>query len=309
MLSNKNTALLLGIAAALFFAVTFVVNRLMAVEGGSWIWSSSLRFFWMMPFLLMIVLVRGGLTVLFVAIKKDLYYWLLWSTVGFGLFYAPLTYSAIYSPPWLLASTWQFTIIAGIIVAPFIGRSSKVVGKRGYLRPALFSGLILLGIIIMQVGHGQVITTNGMLKGVVPVLIAAFAYPLGNRKMMDMTDAKLDVFQRVLGMVICSMPFWLMISGYEALFGGNFPTQDQYIQTLVVAIFSGVIATALFFSATDRTRNDKKQLAAVEATQSTEIIFAIVGEVIVLNGSVPDFYGMVGIMLVLAGMVLHSLKS
>jgi len=32
---NKNLAIFLGLIAALFFAVTFVLNRLMSTEGGS----------------------------------------------------------------------------------------------------------------------------------------------------------------------------------------------------------------------------------------------------------------------------------
>lgn len=308
MLSKKSKALLLGIAAALFFAVTFVVNRLMALEGGNWIWSSSLRFYWMLPFLVLIVWFRGGLTKLFMAIKEDLLYWLIWSTVGFGLFYAPLTYSANYSPPWLLASTWQFTIVAGVMVAPFIG-SDQPAHQKSDLKPALFSGLILLGIIIMQMGHAQSLTFNQLIKGVFPVLIAAFAYPLGNRKMMKLTNGKLDVFQRVLGMVICSLPFWVALSGYQILVKADIPSQAQYLRTLVVALFSGIVATALFFSATDKVRNNQKHLAAVEATQSTEIIFALAGEMALLSALLPDGYGIIGMLLVLIGMVLHSLKS
>src|SRR5690606_21053081 len=48
-LRNSSTALCLGLLASLFFAVTFIVNRLMSLECGSWIWSASLRFFWMLP--------------------------------------------------------------------------------------------------------------------------------------------------------------------------------------------------------------------------------------------------------------------
>ena len=37
----------LGLAASFFFAVTFILNRSMELAGGSWTWSSSLRFFFM----------------------------------------------------------------------------------------------------------------------------------------------------------------------------------------------------------------------------------------------------------------------
>lgn len=298
----------MGVAAALFFAVTFIVNRLMALNSGSWGWSASLRFYWMLPFFLVIVWYRGGLQELFAVVRKNIVYWLVWSTVGFGLFYAPLTYSAYYSPSWLLASTWQFTIIAGMIVAPFIDMN-KARRQHSYRSSAFFSGVILLGIIIMQVRHAQIFTAEYLFKGIVPVLIAAFAYPLGNRKMMQLTEGKLDVFQRILGMVICSMPFWVILNGYELLVWQGFPNKTQYFQTFIVAVFSGVVATTLFFSATERVRSKDKQLAAVEATQSTEVLFALAGEVFILNSSLPDTYGVAGIVLVLTGMMLPSLKS
>ncbi len=37
-------AIVIGILASLFFAVTFILNRAMELSGGSWMWSSSLRF-------------------------------------------------------------------------------------------------------------------------------------------------------------------------------------------------------------------------------------------------------------------------
>ncbi len=42
--------------------------------------------------------------------KKQPTEWLLWSVVGFGLFYAPLSFSGAYGPGWLVASTWQMTL-------------------------------------------------------------------------------------------------------------------------------------------------------------------------------------------------------
>lgn len=43
-----------------------------------------------------------------------------------------------------------------------------------------------------------------------PVVIAAFAYPLGNRRMLEEYGGRLDTFQRVLGMTLASLPFWLI---------------------------------------------------------------------------------------------------
>jgi hypothetical protein len=38
-----------------------------------------------------------------------------WS-IGFGGFYALICFSADYSPSWVIATTWQFTIIASLFV-------------------------------------------------------------------------------------------------------------------------------------------------------------------------------------------------
>lgn len=306
MKSNKSSALLLGLLSALFFAVTFVLNRVMSVDGGSWIWSSALRFFWMIPFLFIIVALRKNLNELFSEMKKNLFQWIFWSTIGFGIFYAPLTFAAAYSPSWLVASMWQVTIVAGMFIAPFINKTSFKNSVSG--KALIFSSIILLGIVIMQISQAKSMTTKELLLGTIPVLIAAFAYPLGNRKMMQLTGGKLDAFQRTLGMTLASLPFWILLSFY-GLQTTTLPEQSQIYQTLLVAICSGVIATTLFFMATDKVRNDEKALASVEATQSTEVLFALIGEIFILQMHLPDTYALIGIALVIIGMVLHSLKS
>lgn len=308
MQSVRKTAIVLGILSALFFAITFIVNRVMSLEGGSWVWSASLRFYWMLPFFLIIVGYRGNFKALLIEMKSNLAQWTIWSTVGFGIFYATLTFGAAYGPSWLVASTWQFTIIAGIMISPLINPSSTR-EKSNRLTSLLFSCIILLGIIIMQVNHAESFSLNSFLLGILPVLIAAFAYPLGNRKMMQLTRGRLDVYQRILGMLICSMPFWLLLSGYELFIEHNTPEKSQYSQTFIVALSSGVIATALFFFATDKVSTDEKSLAAVEATQSAEVVFALIGEIWLLNSALPDIYALFGMALVILGMMLHSFKG
>ena len=265
-------------------------------------------FFWMLPFFLLIVLFRRNFGVLWNEMKKNIFQWVFWSTVGFGVFYAPLTFAASYSPSWLVASTWQFTIIAGILMAPLIHKQDTG-GQNGVLKPLAFSGIIFLGIVVMQVGEGETVSFEYMAIGTVPVLVAACAYPLGNRKMMMLTSGKLDVYQRILGMLLGSMPFWVLLSGYEAIVDHSLPNREQYVQTLIVALFSGVVATALFFLATDKVRNNEKSLAMVEATQSTEVFFALIGEMLLLNAPIPDGYALVGMVLIVIGMVLHSIKA
>lgn len=304
--SNRATAILLGLLAALFFAVTFVFNRLMSVDGGHWIWTSSLRFFWTIPFLFILVLFRKKLKPLLIAMKKNIWQWILWGTIGFGMFYAPLTFAATYAPSWLVASTWQITIVAGMLISPIINKNKfhKVIS----LQTLIFSLIILLGIVIMQISQAKSISITELLLSTIPVLIAAFAYPLGNRKMMQITNGKLNAIERILGMTLGSLPFWIVLSLYGVSIN-ELPNKPQIYQTLIVAICSGIIATVLFFMATDRVQKDEKTLASVEATQSAEVLFALIGEIFILKIHLPNIYSMTGIALVITGMLLHSLKK
>ncbi|MBT2656158.1 multidrug resistance efflux transporter family protein [Bacillus sp. ISL-18] len=303
--------IILGIFAAFFFAITFILNRSMDLAGGSWIWSASLRYFFMVPFLVLIVVLRKNLKPLFLEMKKQPGRWFLWSTVGFGLFYAPICFSAAYAPGWLIASTWQITIISGSMLAPLFHET--VVTEKGpvQLRGKIpFKGLgmsliILLGIILMQLEQSNHLSILGLSLGVLPVIVASFAYPLGNRKMMEVCGGRLDVFQRVLGMTLASLPFWIVLSIYGFIDAGP-PSLGQTTQSGLVAISSGVIATVLFFQATDLVRGDMQKLAAVEATQSMEVLFAVMGELLLLNSVMPSSLSWGGMALVMIGMVLHS---
>lgn len=305
---------MLGILAAFFFAFTFVLNATMEDSGGSWIWSASLRYIFMVPFLLIIVISRNNFIPLLKEMRRKPGTWILWSFVGFGLFYAPLCYAAAYSPGWLIAGTWQFTIVAGALLAPFfllkVKTSKGSVLERGKipLKGLLISLIILIGIFLMQIQHASTVPLEVLLLGILPVIIAAFAYPLGNRKMMDACEDRLDAYQRVLGMTIASLPFWLLLSFY-GLFTEGPPSSEQSFQVLIVAICSGVIATVLFFKATDLVRGDMQRLATVEATQSMEVIFALAGELLFLSIAVPTPLSGIGILIVIMGMSLHSFAS
>lgn len=306
--------ILLGILAAFFFAFTFIINRSMELDGGSWIWSASLRYFFMIPPLLLLVYGRKNLKPLLVEMKNNPRAWLLWSFVGFGLFYGPICFSAAYAPGWLIASTWQITIISGSLLAPLFFET--VMTKKGPIqvkgripfKGMAMSFIILLGIILMQLEQASSLTPIEVLLGVAPVIIASFAYPLGNRKMMDVCGGRLDVFQRVLGMTLASMPLWIILAIY-GLFTVGPPSMGQSVQSGLVAITSGVIATILFFQATDLVRGNMQKLGNVEATQSMEVLFALIGELILLKAAFPSVISWTGMILVMAGMMLHSYVS
>jgi hypothetical protein len=268
----------------------------------------------MVPILLLLVYRRKNLKRLFVEMRNNPRAWLLWSFVGFGLFYGPICFSAAYAPGWLIASTWQITIISGSLLAPLFLETVMTpngpvrIKGRIPMKGMAMSSIILLGIILMQVEQAESLRFREVFSGVIPVIIASFAYPLGNRKMMEVCGGRLDVFQRVLGMTLASMPLWIVLAIY-GLFTVGPPSIGQSVQSGIIAITSGVIATVLFFYATDLVRGNMQKLGNVEATQSISVLFAVIGELILLNAAFPSMISWTGIMLVMTGMVLHSYVS
>jgi drug/metabolite transporter (DMT)-like permease len=311
---NMLKPMMSGILASCFFSFSFVMNRAMELSGGSWLWSSSLRFIFMCPILLLIVLIRGNLRGLLLDMKNRLWVWVKWSFIGFGLFYALVCFAAAYGPGWLIAGTWQVTIVAGTLLVPFMNKASSTPNvpietrEKIPLKALMMSLIILLGVAIMQIDQARHLALKEILLCAVPVVIAAFAYPIGNRKMMEVCGGRLDAYQRVLGMTIASLPLWLFLSFYALIHEGP-PSVGQVSQSFIVAICSGVIATVLFFSATDIAKGSVHKLAAVEATQAGEIIFTVIGELLLLSASFPSMLSCIGILLVIVGMILHSLKS
>ena len=307
-------AFILGITASFFFAFTFVLNQQMNVSGGSWLWSSSLRYIFMLPILFIIMIIKNQLFDVLEDIIKKPIQWITWSTVGFGLFYAPLTLASIYGTSWLVAGTWQLTIIAGALLTPLFFKSIET--ENGILKirskipkkSLLMCSIILLGIFLMQLQQAKNISALNAFLGTIPVILAAVAYPLGNRKMIEVCGNKFSTFQRVFGMTLCSMPFWIIIATFGMLTVGM-PNKGQVTQSLIVAVSSGIIATILFFKATDIVSNDTYKLAVVESTQSGEVVFTLLGGVFIFNDKTPTFISLIGILLVVIGMVLNSLTE
>lgn len=304
-------AFILGIVSSFFFAFTFILNRQMNISGGNWLWSSSLRYIFMLPILFIILLIKKQISPVLIHIRNRPLKWLLWSTVGFGFFYAPLSFASIYGPSWLVAGTWQITIIAGAIISPLffktIEENNKIYKVRNTIpkKYVLISLIILFGISLMIIEESNHISLLNGILGVVPVIITAFAYPLGNRKMIELCDNKFTTIQRVFGMTLCSMPFWIAVSLYAYLFTGT-PIKTQIIQSFIVAIFSGIIATVLFFKATDLVSYNVHKLAVIESTQAGEVLFTLLASVFLFHDKTPTLLGALGIVLVIIGMLLNS---
>ena len=290
-----------GILASFFFAFTFILNRSMHLGGGSWVWSASLRYLFTLPVLAAILAVRGGLGRTLRAIAADPWLWLVWNTVGFGLFYAPLSYGSQYGEAWLTAATWQVTIVAGVLLTPLFGEKLP-------LRQLGWSGGILVGIFLLQMGSAATLGAENLPRVLLPILLAAVCYPLGNRVLMRRLPASVGTLERVFGMTLCSMPFWLVLSGWGLVTVGP-PAAGQMLQAVGVALFSGVAATLLFFWATDQVKKDPRQLALIEATQSGEVVFSLLGGILFLGDPLPGALGAVGLCLIVGGMVGGSLSA
>lgn len=276
----------------------------MELEGGSWVWSSSLRFFFMLPILFIIVGYKRNIKPVLIHMKRYPVPWIVWSTVGFGLFYAPLTFGTVYAPGWLVAATFQLSIVAGSLLVPFINKTNRSIP----IQSVIISFIIVIGVILMQVEHASRVALSALILTIIPLVISSVSYPLGNRKMMQLVNGELNTFQRILGMTIASIPFWIILSIYGSVTYGA-PTQSQVIQTFIVAISSGIIATVLFFYATELVQDDNHKLAGVEATAAGEVIFALIGEIILLGALFPNVVSTIGIILVISGILLHSLLS
>ena len=295
-------ALWYGILGALFFAFTFIFNRSMNLSGGSWVWSASLRYLFSLPMLAVLVWRKGELAGVLSAIKKAPLTWLIWSTVGFGLFYGPLSLASIYGESWFVAATWQITILAGLLLTPLFGQ--RIPGKQ-----LLMTLVILLGIILIQIPYFGSGLGSGVVRASLLILLAAFAYPLGNRKMMvHCKQDQLSTTQRVFGMTLMSTPFWLLLSVF-AVADAGLPSGGQILQSLIVAVFSGVVATLLFFEATNLVKHNHKQLAVVEATQAGEVLFTLLGGCLSLGDSLPSLLGFFGIAIVTIGIIGNSLLT
>jgi drug/metabolite transporter (DMT)-like permease len=107
-------ALLLGLAAAAFFSVSFVLNRQMAQADGHWTWSAALRFLMMIPVLVLVVALRGQCQRLVNMWKASPRGWILRGMLSCGLFCAPLVAACAVAPAWRVTATWPVSIVIGI---------------------------------------------------------------------------------------------------------------------------------------------------------------------------------------------------
>ena len=140
------------------------------------------------------------------------------------------------------AATWQLTIVAGVLDAA-IWKKEYRYGIWGW------SVLVLAGVFMMQVPHLKRMEVRTVLFTLAPILVAAFSYPLGNRKMMALCPAGMTTLERVYGMTLCSMPFWIFMSGWAWVKAGPAGRGQVFQSRVWAALFSGVLPRSCFCKA------------------------------------------------------------
>jgi drug/metabolite transporter (DMT)-like permease len=161
----------IGILSGLFFSSTFILNRLMSLEGGHWVWSACLRYAYMILFLTALISIfqgvraTGRLWRLFVRHRT---FWVISGSIGFGGFYSLICFSADHAPGWVVATTWQLTILASLVILMCFGRSFP-------RRIWLFSSIVFLGVLMVNVSHADITSANALLMAVFPYCLPLFA--------------------------------------------------------------------------------------------------------------------------------------
>ncbi|MFD3003299.1 multidrug resistance efflux transporter family protein [Pontibacter toksunensis] len=302
-------AIALGALACVFFSSTYILNSFLSSKGGHWAWTAGLRSFYLVLLLLTFLAAKGQLKRLLWVMRQNIQVWLVWGGMAFGLSYYFLTFAAAFGPGWLVAGVFQFTIVAGILLSPFLYKDHRA---KIPMKALLLSMLIMVGIACMQWSQKNGIYTQEQLWWCIGlVLLAAFTWPLANRKLLlhvEESGHQLNAIQRVAGTAIGSIPIQiiLMLYGYAQV---GLPGQEQLLAVLMISLSSGVVGCIMFFKAMHLARFHAGSLAAVEATQSVEILITVIGEALLLGIAWPNWLGSLGMVIIISGLVLYSIPA
>ena len=111
-----------------------------------------------------------------------------------------------------------------------------------------------------------------------------------------------NAFNKVWLMTLGSLPFWLVLG---IMVRPDLPETTQLFNTLLVALLAGVAATSIFLYAREQAVTSS-EVAGVDSTQASEVIFALIGGILLLNNEIPSTLGLVGIGLIMLGLVLFA---
>ena len=261
-------------------------------------------------------------------------FWCVTGGIGLGT-YGLLAFAADYAEGWVIAATYLFTVVASLVVLSFFGQSfqKKVI---------VYSVIVFIGVVLANVGEGlRHSTSQGtdwhalLLFGALPAFIASFCFPLGNQliwqaaqpkggtahhthatsKVANNATSKLlqkvpqvtspllsNPLHKVWLMSLGSLPMWLVLG---VMVQPPAPSVSQMTISFLVALMAGVLGTTTFLHARSLAKQPQ-QLAAVDATQGSEIIFALLGGMLLLHTPMPSLLSFVGIALVIIGLVLFA---
>jgi len=304
--NNTLKILFYGLLAALFFSSTFIINRYIAIDGGHWFWSAALRYIYMLIILSFgFIMIKGYdyLKTLLLEFFTHFIFWMISGSVGFGIFYALICYVADSSPAWVVATTWQFTIIASLFILSFFGK------KLSKLTWTLIV-IMLIGIFLINFSYITIDNIKSQLFNIFLILIASFAYPIGNQLVWEAQhnknflpncrkDILKNVFAKAFLLSLGSLPFLVIL---PLFFKVGMPSNNQFISILYVAVFSGIMATTLFLYARSKA-NTASKLALVDATQSGEVVFTLLIEMIFLGAAMPSYIGILGVAITSMGLL------
>ena len=111
-----------------------------------------------------------------------------------------------------------------------------------------------------------------------------------------------NAFNKVWLMTLGSLPFWLVLG---LVVHPDLPDTKQVFNTLLVALLAGVAATSIFLYAREKAETSS-EVAGVDATQASEVIFALIGGMLLLNNTLPSAMGLIGIALIIVGLILFA---
>ena len=116
------------------------------------------------------------------------------------------------------------------------------------------------------------------------------------------TDLLQNAFNKVWLMSLGSLPFWLILG---IIVRPELPSPSQVFNTLLVALLAGVGATSIFLFAREKAQTSS-EVAGVDSTQASEVIFALIGGILLLGNVLPSAMGLFGISLIILGLILFA---
>lgn len=311
--------LLFGILGSAFFSSSFVLYELMSVQGGHWFWSASLRCLFMWLLVSMIILIQKRFDFNYLIDLKKLFirffgFWCLVGSVGFGT-YGLLAFAADYAVGWVVAATFLFTVVAGLFIL-------MVFGQRFTLKVLGFCVLVFVGVVLANLGEGirqeKVASWQTMLLfGALPAFLASFCFPIGNQLIWQASSQNgvkwawlpsissqllNNPLSKVWLMSAGSLPMWAVL---WLILRPPIPSGSQVGVSFLVALSAGVIGTSVFLYARSLAKTPA-ELAAVDATQGSEIIFALLFGILLLATPMPSLVSIVGVGLVMLGLAMFT---